>query len=473
MNADSKLTRTRLEGAAQAKDKTKRRRWLMIMGAIAVLALVSFASIDYWLLLSLPLRYATAALLAIVAGLGGWGLRGLFRTPTSLKEAALDAETLRKETDCVVSTAAEYASGRTQGTDAYEPELAAALQTVAAQRLGTVQMPYTRTLRVPLLAVGMGLTALVIFVVVTPGAWTALKRIGLPWLKAQYTQIEVKPRSVEVRLGQSVEISGMFFGRPPKAPRLQWQAVGEPTWQAVSMTKSSHGAFVHSLENITVPVKYRVSGGDAISPEFQVVPYIPPELRYFSVDLAYPEYTKLRPLAQSAPDITILRGTTATVHLRANVHLSHARLRFSDTNMAPIDLRKGQNELWTNYLKLARDADYRIELFDEKGRRGYDDTLHHIVASADNPPQVEILEPGQDMRAEATNRIPVKVSAVDAYGVTEIKVVYHKLNSGEQRVVCQTESAKNGEWIANAEIDLATLGLKRYDVVAYQAEARV
>src|SRR5262249_6889422 len=98
--------------------------------------------------------------------------------------------------------------------------------------------------------------------------------------------------------------------------------------------------------------------------------------------------------------------------------------------------------------------------------------LHHIAAIADHPPQVEILQPAQDMRADATNRIPVQVSAVDDYGVTELKVVYHKLNGREQMVACQTESAKNGEWIATAEIDLSALDLKRYDVVAYHAEAR-
>src|SRR5262249_27842223 len=151
---------------------------------------------------------------------------------------------------------------------------------------------------------------------------------------------------------------------------------------------------------------------------------------------------------------------------RANVNLSRARLCFSNTNRAALELRKGENELWTGQLTLTQDTDYRIELFDEKGRRGEENALHHLVAIADNPPQVEILEPGQDLRAEATNRIPVKVSAVDDYGITELKVVYHKLNSEEQSVVCPTASARNGEWIATAAIDLSTLGLKRYDVVA-------
>src|SRR4029453_8330487 len=74
MNADWKLARMHLESAAQAKDKTRRSRWLMSIGAIALLAMVSFATLDYWLLLSGPLRYATSTLLAAVAILGGWRL---------------------------------------------------------------------------------------------------------------------------------------------------------------------------------------------------------------------------------------------------------------------------------------------------------------------------------------------------------------------------------------------------------------
>jgi len=472
MSVDSKLTRARLENVSRAKDKIRRLTWLMAIGAVAVLALISFATMDYWLMLPLRLRYTAFAILAAVTGLGVWGLRQLFQRPTSLKEAALDTESQRNEKDCVVSTAAEYASGKVQAVNDYEPELAAALQTKAAERLQQAHPPYQRRLWRPLSVLGTALAAAAIFVAVTPGAWTALKRIALPWMRAQYTEVEVKPGNIEVRVGRSVEISSAFFGRPPRYPRLQWQAGDNPSWQIASLKKSRDGAFVHPIENVTVPVKYRVSGGDAVSPEFQVTPYLPPEVKYLSVGLNYPEYTKLKPLTQTSPDITILRGSTATIHLRGNVSLSRACVRFSDTNAPRVELRRGENELWTASLKIERDTEYFIELFDRKGRKGEDDTPHRIIATADNLPKVEILEPGQDLRADATNRISVKVSAADDYGVSEIRLVLHKLNSAEQAVICQTESAKNGEWIAIGEIDLATLGLKRYDVVAYHAEAR-
>ena len=471
MNADSKLARSRLESAAHSKDRIRCRRWLVIIGFVALLALVSVAALDYWLLLPLELRYGTTALLALVAVLGAWGWRRLSRNPTSVKEAALDAETQRNEHDCVVSTAAEYAAGKVHSAHAYEPELAAALQIVAADRLAAVQLPYGRTLLGPLALLGLAVAALVAFLALAPGAWTALKRVSLPWLRAQYTMVDVKPRNVEVRLGHSVEVSGLFSGRPPKDPRLQWQVDGDPVWRAASMMKSGARAFVYPLTNVTVPVKYRVSGGDALSPEFSVMPYIPPEWKDLRIGLVYPEYAKLKAVVQSTPDVTILRGSTATLHLRANVDLSMARLRFTNTNLAPVDLRQGEDGLWTGSLKIVTNSEYQIELFDRKGRRGEDETPYHIVATSDASPSVEILEPGQDMRAGATNRIAIRVSVADDYGVAGIKVVYHKLNGAAQSVACQTESTKNGEWIAIAEIDLATLGLTRYDVVAYHAEA--
>ena len=285
MNEDSGLAKARLKRAAQAKDQTRCRRWLMSIGAIALMSLLGFAVTDYWLLLPPPMRYATSAILAMMAGLGAWRWRALRQAPTSLKEAALDAEAQQDETDCVVSTAAEYASGRTPPANAYEPELARALQTVAAQRLGAVRPAYGRALRGPLSVLAAALAALVVFMVVIPGAWTALCRVSLPWLRSQYTQVEVQPRNIEVPVGRSVEVSSVFRGRPPKDPRLLWQVDGARLRHSVAMTQAGRSVFVHTLTNVTVPLKYRVSGGDVLSPEFLVSPYTPSEVQQLSMGM--------------------------------------------------------------------------------------------------------------------------------------------------------------------------------------------
>ncbi len=472
MNSDPKLAKERLQTASHRKDHVKRWGWLLVMSAVSVAVMVVFATMDYWLMLPPHLRYGAWAILAFLAVLGGWGLRRLFRKPTPLKEAALDAEAEQPDLGCIVSTAAEYASGKVSATNEYEPELAAALQSEAAKRLENVELPYRSKLWRPISAFGIAVALIIFFVAVTPRAWTALKRIAFPWMKAQYTEVVVKPGDAEVRVGQDLDISSVFTGRPPRAPKVYWQKGDDPVWQSVALEKSDDGAFVYPLKNVTAPVKYRVTGGDAVSPDFQITPFIPPEVKDFSLGVTYPEYTKLKPVSQTSPEITVLRGSTATIHLRANVELSRALLRLTDTNAAPVELRRGENQVWAGSLQITKDMDYVIELFDQKGRKGEDTKSYHLTAQADAPPKVEILDPAQDMRADATNKIPVRISAADDYGVDEIRLVFHKLNSPEQSILCQVQSEKNGEVIAAGDIDLATLELKRYDVVAFHAEAK-
>src|SRR5215510_12688662 len=112
MNSDPRLAKERLQSASNRKDKVRRWGWLMVIGAVVVLVMVGFATMDYWLMLPPHLRFGALAILAFLAGLGGWGLKRLFRKPTPLKEAALDAEAHQSDLGCVISTASEYASGK-------------------------------------------------------------------------------------------------------------------------------------------------------------------------------------------------------------------------------------------------------------------------------------------------------------------------------------------------------------------------
>src|SRR5438128_1613032 len=203
MNSDPRSAKERLENISRTKDTVKRWRWLLGVGAFAVAALVGFATMDYWLMLPPYLRYTALTLLAVIAAAGIFGLRRLFRKATSLKEAALDTEAQQpNELDCVVSTAAEYATDKLTIKDKYEPQLAEALQTEAARRLAQIALPYGRKLLLPTAIFLMALLGLTLFFVFTPRAWTAVKRTILPWAKAQYTEVEVKPGDVEIPVGQ-------------------------------------------------------------------------------------------------------------------------------------------------------------------------------------------------------------------------------------------------------------------------------
>jgi hypothetical protein len=65
----------------------------------------------------------------------------------------------------------------------------------------------------------------------------------------------------------------------------------------------------------------------------------------------------------------------------------------------------------------------------------------------------------------------VKISVSDDFGVDQIKLVYNKLGGEQHRVEAQAVSENKGEVVATAELDLSSMELKEYELVAYHAEA--
>ena len=87
-------------------------------------------------------------------------------------------------------------------------------------------------------------------------------------------------------------------------------------------------------------------------------------------------------------------------------------------------------------------------------------------------PRVELDDPGKDMHAAATNKIPVKITVADDFGVDQIKLVFHKLGGKEQTVTANRGTNDDGQISATADLDLSQLDLKEYELVAYHAEAK-
>ncbi len=474
MNADSqndpaKLAAARLTDACRTRDRAARLRWTLAICEATVLAALVLALIDYWWMLSVAARSVGALLLAALA-LGGLArLIQLYRRPTGLKKGALEVEAQRPDLGCEISTAAEYLSGERRIIHEYEPELVAALETRAAQKLNTQPIDYRKKLRLYGAALAFSLLGLLALLVALPAMLTALHRTTIPLSRAHYTTVEVRPGDIEIPVGHNFEITNIFSGRLPKHPLLHWQPAESSQWQEVALTKPGAGTYTLMLSNISGDIYYRASGGDAVSQNYKITTYIPPAVKDLAVAISFPEYTGLPPVSQKSPDVTAVRASTLQLQLEPSVPLAGAKLRFS--SLPELALAPGTHGTWTGNLQITKDAEYWIELTDKKGHRGANDKPFHIRALPDNPPKVEVAEPGQDIRSSNTNKVLVKLSVSDDFGVNEIKLVVNKLR-GPQLVIPATRQAEhNGEITATAELDLSALGLNEYELVAYHAEA--
>jgi hypothetical protein len=222
---------------------------------------------------------------------------------------------------------------------------------------------------------------------------------------------------------------------------------------------------------VTTSVTFRVRAGDTVSPAYSLVAYVPPEVARLSLRLIPPAYSGLPELRQSSPPINALRGTRVLFELTGNVPLGMAELRL--TNGLVIALKAAESNLWQGELSVSSDSEYSMVIADTRGRPSLANAARHpIRALPDLPPKVDVIEPGEDIRADPDEIIPLKVAASDDFGLDSITIVYHVLGGPEQRLEVRDRHLKDGQTLGAVVLRLGSLGLKPYDVVSYHAEAR-
>jgi hypothetical protein len=469
MNNHSQYNADRLETARRAKDRARRLAWAANICAALLAMILAAALIDDWLLLSFGARVAGFGLTGLVAVFGLVRLVRFIRHPSTAKRVALELEAQRPELGCVVSTAAEYLSGERAATKEYEPQLVGALQEQAAKRLLLVETNYYKKVVYAGGAMAAALAALLLFVLLGPSSLTALARVTEPWSDKTYTHVEVKPGNAEIPVGHDQEIRTVFTGRAPKDARLRWRDESAAGWQSVAMTRDTNGTYRSALRNVRGTVKYQVAGSDAVSPEYALRSFIPPEIKDLKIQVRFPDYTRLKPAEQSDPNLSVVRASHLLFRVTSSDKVTHARLRFA--NQPTLALASDSKYLWTAGLSPTNDFYYWVELTDAAGHKGGNEKPYHVKVSPDEPPKVEIVDPGMDVRADPTNKVGLKITVSDDFGVENIKLVFQKLGEAEQTTVCAKRSPNQKEATANAEIDLTPLHLKDYDLVAYHAEA--
>ena len=470
MNKHSQYTADRLETARRTKDTVRRLSSLLLLIGVMAMAVLAVATVDYQFLLSGNTRIVGFTVFAGCVVVGGLRLFRLIRHRSTIKEVALDLESYRSELGCMISTSAEYLAGERKASQSYEPEIVDALHEQAAKSLLLIETPYRWKLLKPALlftAAAMSCACVLVFV---PAGSTAIQRVIAPWSDAHYTNVELKPGNVEVPVGKDIEIAASFMGRKPGSPHLDWSVEGSRDWQSVALTNLQNGAFHFGFSKIEKAIRYKASGGDAESSQYEIRPYVPPEVKDTSVTMEFPAYTKMPPSEEPSGNVTVVRGSKLTFHIETAGDVTNARLRFATATN--ITLQKADApDLWTRTLTPAKDTFYWIELIDSAGRKGGTEQPFQVVILPDEKPQVEIVDPGKDIRAERNDKIPVKISVSDDFGIDDVQLVYRKMNGSNQTVRCKIERGSR-DVLTTTQIDLSTLELKDYEVVAYHAEAR-
>jgi len=132
-------------------------------------------------------------------------------------------------------------------------------------------------------------------------------------------------------------------------------------------------------------------------------------------------------------NVSALRGRQGTIELKSSKRIVEGKAIFEKSREIPLIL-DGETARFEFMVK--SDDSYRLEIADSDGLKNPDPIIYNIFTTSDFYPEIEIIQPGQDLMIGNIEDLPLVIRARDDYGFSTLKLVYQVTTSGiEQKPV--------------------------------------
>ena len=292
------------------------------------------------------------------------------------------------------------------------------------------------------LLVGAGLLAAalaVCFLVFRPGPfWSLLKRAVHPYTTATIatkTELDLlapELGSASVLAGDSLTVRAHVGGRLPDSgepdePRLlvryspEGQVEEYPLEAGASPRDLARTLPPRVLQNGCL---YRVSAGDATTPEYRIDVRPRPAILKSEARYEYPAYTRLRPETADGPAIEGLRGTAVALTVTANRPFKAAALSFeSQGSELAGELDPADPTRVAFRFPLGESTSYRVRFTSAEGDPGEPFGPHPVKVARDDRPTVTITAPKEpEIGLPANGLLAVDGIASDDFGLTQVRL---------------------------------------------------
>jgi len=425
------------------------------LGLRAVSGLVSFLTIAAWVfvvvvvwtaLTNEPRLWQTVwvSRMTLVLWLGLFGyfvVYPLTRMPR-FSRLALEVES-RKDFKHIVAAGYEF-SERNDISERYSPELVREVVRRAAKSISGLQVRFLFLEKRQLFVVPATYLVLIVMIALAFFSPTALFEAGERLLAPEDVAAVVgkanlfgSPGDITVLAGSDVEVKAFDFGESEETVALSYN-LSEGFWKTEQTTQSDAEEFGGSLldtytftfRDIRSSVNYYFQSGEVKSPTYRINVVHKPIVTALNVVLTPPEYTgePADTLVDSGGNIQALEGTDVSVRALANNTLTAAMVKFGSGDMTPVDV-VGKNFEF-DFVALD-DGSYSIFLEDDAGHKTDDPLVYSIEVYKDNPPVLDVLEPGPEATLPRNLTVDVGFIASDDYGVSRASVFYRK--NGEEK----------------------------------------
>jgi len=367
---------------------------------------------------------------------------------------------------------------RKEGRFGYSIALMEALVVEALQKSEAIRSRKVVSLRrlrrdLPLLPAALGAGLLLLLAMPDRTVWV-VRAVGPPDPAGLLKEVglTVTPGAVTILAGETVPVKALFTDYAGGEARLLVRR-GAAEWGAFPMGERSTREgrlFEGEIPPLSENAEYRVAFSGGESPVYRVTVEHPPALSRIAYSIRYPTYTGRdeERVEENHGNVRALFGSRVFLECLTNKPVTEAFLD-RDT-LDPIPLVADETGVTGSFV-VDRSFSYTVRLIDGQGNENEDPVRYEVAPLADENPFVRVSYPGEDISLREETSLPIRFSALDDYGVTEVNLVYRKgeeearvknLFSTSHRI---TEVERERVW------DLDEEGLFPEDVISYHLEA--
>lgn len=234
------------------------------------------------------------------------------------------------------------------------------------------------------------------------------------------TQLLISPGDVQIMQSAPLTIEATARRLGDSSVMLFLNDEGHQ-WTAVPMSSEGANLWRYTLPAVDRDVRYRVTAGDARSPEFTISTLGRPVIVRFDIRYDYPAYTRLQPAYVSNNDgsIEAPSGTRVLLKISATEPLKDATV-ILDQQRLPMqrmpDVKSRQVELLIH-----ANQKYSVEMLSARGVRSTGPRAS-VRCLPDLPPQVRLARGGDSLQMGPHEFVPLSYDALDDFGISSLTV---------------------------------------------------
>jgi chemotaxis protein histidine kinase CheA len=432
---------------------------------LAALALGVIAVADYFL--ELATTWRALGLLAILVGFIAASIRAWRQISAySLTQAARDAEARAAQFGQRLRTTLDYDDEPRAHPAHASTGLLEALHTETYQVAQQADWDAMVDGRPLLKAVMLGAGCAVVWFVallVSPEFRLATGRALL--LPLQYTTVTYAPQTSTIKFGESVTIDADVSGRPISSAQVRYRPAGsQEEWTTVDLLPADaapaseseeegepvrlHGALLTSLAKLERDLEFEVLAGPLPLPPGSIRVLQPLKLEKPSARIIPPQYTRKEEETVAELNLKVLEGSSVELTLTLNREAGEGYLtaKASDEKskaQPPIPFTIDGPVLRATLADLRKSTSFNITA---KAVDGIELTPLelNIKVKLDRPPNLQFIQPPEELSVTATTDVPMIVEAGDDLGLHKVGILY-QVGDGEMKPLYEDDAAGSAE----------------------------